>query len=400
MKFLVLGSGGRELAIVKKLSEDYPGCHIFCFPGNIGTSKLAENLNINRNINSYLINFSIVTKIDLVIIGPESFIDRKIVDEMLLYEINVVGPKYEMAKLESDKWYAKKLMMRLDIPTPKTKAFTDPTLAIKFLSECTFPIILKRNGLNGGKGVYILKDYKSAQSKILDIISIDTMVLIEEFVEGEEFSIIFAIYNNEYTLLPPSRDFKKRSLGSNVNTGGMGATTHCPNINKKDLNFIENKIMKKIVSYWKTENLEYNGFLYMGIIKHDNKIKILEFNCRLGDPETQVILPKINSKLFSTWIEKRVLSLSFSDLIYTTKVLVNVNYPYTTDIMVSIPEGNLSFSRMLIYSGLISDSLFKSDAGRVLSIVVSGKNFANISKKLNKKMDNLQGKNTDYRCDI
>ncbi|MDR3281891.1 MAG: phosphoribosylamine--glycine ligase, partial [Endomicrobium sp.] len=306
MNILVVGSGGREHALCCQFSKSPKVNRIYCAPGNAGISQIAENVNIAVSNFDKLVAFAKANKISLTFVGSEVPLSLGIVDHFQAEELRIIGPSKIAARLESSKVYSKEFMQRYDVPTARHKIFKDVNLALKFLGnlESQKKIVIKANGLAGGKGVYICNEKKEAK-KILEQLMIDrilgdagTSVVIEEYIDGQELSYLVFTDGVSYSIMPVSQDHKRiNDNDKGPNTGGMGAyapaTFGTNELNKK----VEDTIIRKVIYGIKSENFDYKGVLYIGIIMDKSTPYVLEFNCRFGDPETQVILPLLDTDL-------------------------------------------------------------------------------------------------------
>lgn len=303
MNVVIIGSGGREHAIAYKLIDSEKLENLYFIPGNPGTQLLGENVILNISDKKSILNFCIQNSIDLVIIGPEKPLVDGLSDMLRDNSINVFGPSSKAARIESEKSYAKWLMKKYNIPTADYVEFNslqyDETLS--YLKTTSFPKVIKADGLAAGKGVIICNSYDSAKQTI-DSIFKDKIfgksgdkIVIEEFLEGEEVSIFAITDGNKYITLPVSQDHKR--IGDNdtgKNTGGMGAYAPVPYMNKKIIKNVETNIISPILKAMVLENNPFSGCLYCGLMISDEKAKVVEFNCRFGDPETQVVLPLLD----------------------------------------------------------------------------------------------------------
>ncbi|MCY7363456.1 MAG: phosphoribosylamine--glycine ligase, partial [Ignavibacteria bacterium] len=309
MKILLIGNGGRENAIAWKIynSESFKksGGKIYTTTGNPGTDKYSEAINISYTEIKKLIEFSEKEKIEFVIVGPEIPLSMGIVDEFQEKKIKIFGPTKSAAEIESSKIFAKKLMEENNIPTAGYKNFSVNEIdnAIKFISECNFPLVFKADGLAAGKGVMIANNKRESEEIIRDFSEGNTVneagfnFIIEEYLDGEEVSV-FAICDGEnFILLPFSQDHKKINDGeTRKNTGGMGAVAPIIKFMTKDITEkIENKIVKPVLKAMTEAGREFKGCLFCGLMIVKGEPFVIEFNCRFGDPETQAVLPLIKS---------------------------------------------------------------------------------------------------------
>ena len=300
MNVLVIGSGGREHAIALKINQSKKLKSLYCIPGNPGTETFALNFTIDVNNHKSIINFCEDKKIDLVVIGPEQPLVDGLSDDLISAGFKVFGPSANAARIESSKAFAKKIMIDASVPTAQYVEFASAQLseAIKYLETINYPIVIKADGLAAGKGVLICSNKSEAESAIREILErrifgdSGDKLIIEEFLVGEEASI-FAITDGErFVCLPAAQDHKRIGDGdTGKNTGGMGAYAPAPIITKELLTVIEIKIIKPVLDQMLSTGNKFVGCLYAGLIITESGPKVIEFNCRFGDPETQVVLP-------------------------------------------------------------------------------------------------------------
>jgi phosphoribosylamine--glycine ligase len=302
MNVVVIGSGGREHALALKLKESSQLDGLFLIPGNPGTKFLGENITINPSDQIKIVEFCKEKKIDLVVIGPEQPLVEGLANILRENQINVFGPNKEAAQIESSKYFAKQVMKEAGVPTAKYLSFTSNMLepASEYLKNKKYPCVIKADGLAAGKGVFVCNETKEAEDA-LSLIFKDKVfgesgekVLVEEFLVGEEVSVFAISDGNEFVCLPASQDHKR--IGDNdtgKNTGGMGAYAPAPIVTPKMFEEIKSKIFYPIIKTLNKRNSTFIGCLYAGLIITDEGIKVIEFNCRFGDPETQVVLPVI-----------------------------------------------------------------------------------------------------------
>jgi phosphoribosylamine--glycine ligase len=308
MNVLIIGSGGREHALALKIKESPTLKKLYLLPGNPGTRFLGENVNLNPSEQIEVVEFCKEKKIDLVVIGPELTLVEGLANVLRENQINVFGPNKEAAQIESSKYFAKQVMKEAGVPTAKYLAFTSNMLAPArdYIKNKKYPCVIKADGLAAGKGVFICNDSKEAE-EALNLIFHDKVfgesgekVLVEEFLVGEEISVFAICDGNEFICLPASQDHKR--IGDNdtgKNTGGMGAYAPAPIVTPKIFEVIKNRIFYPVIQTLLKRNASFIGCLYAGLIITDDGVKVIEFNCRFGDPETQVVLPVIKGNFLS-----------------------------------------------------------------------------------------------------
>ncbi len=303
MKILVIGSGGREHTLVWKISQSPKVSKIFCAPGNAGISHLAQCVDIGEDNIVGLANFAQKMKIDLTIVGPELPLSRGMVDEFDKLGLKIFGPNQKATQIESSKVFSKYLMKKYNIPSANYAVFQDIKKAFDYVKQQAFPLVIKADGLAAGKGVFIVKGIKQAKEALDSLMKKKIFgdagehVVIEEFLEGEEISVL--AFSDGKTVVPmvSSQDHKKIfNKDKGPNTGGMGAYSPVPFYNDLSSKIVLQKILKPTIEGLKTEGREYKGVLYAGLILTKEGPKVLEFNARFGDPETQVSITKIRNR--------------------------------------------------------------------------------------------------------
>jgi phosphoribosylamine--glycine ligase len=304
VKLLVIGSGGREHALVWKLSQSAGVDRIFCAPGNAGTAQLAENVAISANDLPALVRFAKESGVDLTVVGPDDPLAAGIVDLFHTEKLRVFGPTKSAARLESSKIFAKELMREQRIPTATAKTFSESEAAIRYAEQLNFPIVIKADGLALGKGVIIAPDIDTARSTISSMMNegrfgeAGRRIVIEEFLHGTECSLHALVDGKSYRLLETARDHKRIFDGDKgPNTGGMGAFSPANNWNSAMATQFDNKIMRPLLRGLNQHGVEFRGLLFPGLMITTEGARVLEFNCRFGDPETQAILPRMKSDL-------------------------------------------------------------------------------------------------------
>ena len=339
MKILVVGGGGREHAIVRKLSESKRKPEIYVAPGNAGTQQIATNVAISVMDFEVLIDFAKKEKIDLTIIGMDDPLVGGIVDRFEAEGLRVFGPRKNAAILEGSKAFSKDLMKKYDIPTAGYENFNDAKKALKYLDNAKYPIVLKADGLALGKGVLICKDRLEAVSGIEELMTKKSFgdagntIVIEEFLEGREVSVLSFVDGSHYALMTSAQDHKRAKDGDEgLNTGGMGTFSPSPFYTEKIDKYCKEHIYQKTVDAMKAEGREFKGIIFYGLMLTNTGVKVLEYNARFGDPETQVVLPRMENDIvdvFEACIDGTLdkIDLKFEDNAAVCVVLASEGYP-------------------------------------------------------------------------
>ena len=303
MNVLLIGSGGREHALAIKIAESVKLTKLYCAPGNPGIGKVAELVQVNTSDSSAVIEFCKKHFINLVVIGPEQPLVDGLADDLRKNEINVFGPDKEAARIEGDKAFSKWIMKKYDIPTAAYEVFikSDKDKALSYLKTISYPIVIKASGLAAGKGVAICQTQDEAEATVLEYFEDDKFgesghtIVIEEFMDGEEASIFAITDGKDYVVLPSAQDHKRALDGDKgKNTGGMGAYAPAPIVTETLLERIKKEVIEPTLAGMEAEGKRYSGCLYCGLMIKDGKPRVVEFNCRFGDPETQVVLPIVS----------------------------------------------------------------------------------------------------------
>ena len=391
MNILIIGSGGREHAIALKLYEESCNHKLYISPGNGGTSQVGENVNLEISSPQSVVNYCKEKNIDLVLIGPEQPLVDGIADELRSKDILVFGPGKNAARIEGDKKFAKNLMQKYNVPTAEFKSFSkdEYTDAINYLKNGKFPIVLKASGLAAGKGVIIANTFNEAEQALSEMMkesvfgSAGENVVIEEFLEGEELSVFVVTDGKDYVILPPSQDHKRIGEGdTGKNTGGMGAYSPVHFVNDDFIKEIKSNVIRPTLQGLEDNDSKFNGCLYCGLINTKDGIKVIEFNCRFGDPEIQAVLQLIDGN-FSELLKSTALgkvnkaAVKKNNKSAICVVAASGGYPdkYEKGFEINgIPQN--SDKVKIIHAGTKEDEgKILSNGGRVLNIVsISSKN--------------------------
>tara|TARA_Y100000385_G_scaffold232213_1_gene244603 strand:- start:225 stop:1496 length:1272 start_codon:yes stop_codon:yes gene_type:complete len=419
MNVLILGSGGREHALAWKISQSSSCNKLFIAPGNAGTDLVGVNKNINVTDFDAIKHLVIDEEIEMVVVGPEDPLVNGIYDffknDNDLNNVSIIGPSKEGAQLEGSKKFAKEFMQRHNIPTAKYKSFDKDTLqdGCDFLETLSPPYVLKADGLAAGKGVLIIESISEAKSELKSMLLdskfglASSTVVIEEFLDGIELSVFVITNGDTYKILPTAKDYKRIGEGdTGLNTGGMGAVSPVPFVDRFFMEKIEQEIIKPSIEGLKKENISYKGFLFIGLIKVGSEPKVIEYNVRMGDPETEVVIPRIKSDFLNllkgikdgTFSEK---DLNISEDVAATVMLVSGGYPQKYNKGYEITNSENCEGSIVFHAGTKNDEgIVKTNGGRVIAVTSFGKTLEHALTKSNKNAEkiNFQGKN--YRKDI
>jgi phosphoribosylamine--glycine ligase len=413
MNIALIGSGGREHAICLKLHDSKLTNKIYCMPGNAGTTEIAINLNID------FLNFKVLLKtiksykIDIVIVGPELPLVKGIVNFLKKNKIKVFGPNRYAAQLEGSKSFMKSLCKKYNIPTAGFKVCNKKKDIRKFLSTAKMPVVVKADGLAAGKGVMICttkKEVEKFSNKIfLGKFKSSKKLVLEEFLEGEEVSYFLIVDKNNFSFIGSAQDHKR--VGENEegpNTGGMGAYSPAPILNKSLEKKIINTIIKPTLKALKAKKNPYTGFLYVGLIIKKNDPYLIEYNVRMGDPECQVIMPRLKTdfvKIIIAALNNKLnkIKIEWSKDKCMTTVLCARGYPskYSINKIINLKEIKLNQKSFIFHAGTkFKKGFLVSNGGRVLNVTVLGNNFLKIRYKIFKIIKKINWKYGFYRRDI
>ncbi|WP_282178814.1 phosphoribosylamine--glycine ligase [Maribacter stanieri] len=419
MNILILGSGGREHTFAWKLAQSNKLSKLFVAPGNAGTEKIATNIPIGVNDFDAIKKLVLEENIELVFVGPEDPLVNGIHDFFLndqkLNTIAVIGPEKLAATLEGSKEFAKEFMMRHYIPTAQYKSFTSETVedGFKFLEELNPPFVLKADGLAAGKGVVILNDLNEAKIELKSMLvdekfgAASATVVIEEFLDGIELSVFVLTDGDSYKVLPTAKDYKRIGEGdTGLNTGGMGAISPVPFADKAFMDKIEQRIVKPTVEGLKKDNMPYKGFIFIGLIKVGEDPKVIEYNVRMGDPETEVVLPRIQNDMVELLkaVANQTLSnidLKLDDRTATTVMTVSGGYPGSYEKGKEI-KGIESIKDSLVFHAgtTLKDGKVVTNGGRVMAITSFGTDFKSALAQSYINVEKLSFEGMNYRKDL
>ena len=421
MNILILGSGGREHTFAWKIAQS-PLCkNLFVAPGNSGTSEIASNINISVTDFQSIKELVLQKQIDMVVVGPEDPLVQGLHDfflnDAMLKDIAVIGPQKKAAILEGSKEFAKEFLFRHNIPTAAYESFTKETVenGYVFLETLNPPYVLKADGLAAGKGVVILNDLEEAKAELKSMLvdskfgEASDKVVIEEFLDGIELSCFVLTDGKNYKILPTAKDYKRIGEGdTGLNTGGMGAVSPVPFASDEFLNKIEERIVKPTINGFQKDNLPYKGFVFIGLIKVGDDPKVIEYNVRMGDPETEVVLPRLKNDfveillaISNETLDKMTIEIEIDERAATTVMLVSGGYPEAYEKGKEITGIENIIDSISFHAGAtIKDNKIVTSGGRVMAITSYGKTYKEAIKKSYQNIEKLHFDKMYYRKDI
>jgi phosphoribosylamine--glycine ligase len=419
MNILLLGSGGREHALAWKMLQSNKCQNLYVAPGNAGTNTIATNIELNPNDFEAVKKAVIENQINLVVIGPEDPLVNGIYDffknDAKLNQIPVIGPSKIGAQLEGSKEFAKEFLVKNNIPTAKYESFTPATVenGCKFLETLEAPYVLKADGLAAGKGVLILNDLEEAKAELRSMLvdakfgNASSKVVIEEFLDGIELSCFVLTDGKNYKVLPTAKDYKRIGEGdTGLNTGGMGAVSPVPFADAVLLEKIETRIVKPTIQGLQNDNIDYKGFVFIGLINVKGEPMVIEYNVRMGDPETEVVMPRLKSDLVEIFeaISKQELdkiTLEIDERSATTIMVVSGGYPEEYEKGKEISGLELIEDSIVFHAGTkLENGKVVSNGGRVLAVTSYGNSFEEAIKKSYQNISKLHFDKMNYRKDI
>lgn len=419
MKVLLLGSGGREHALAWKIAQSSILDELFIAPGNAGTKQHGKNVAISPTDFEAIKQFVLDNSIEMVVVGPEEPLVNGIYDFFItdekLKKIPVIGPSKFGAQLEGSKDFAKAFMARHKIPTAKYATFTVDNLqeGYDFLKSMKPPYVLKADGLAAGKGVLIINDLKEAQSELKSMLEhqkfgqASSKVVIEQFLDGIELSVFVITDGESFKLLPEAKDYKRIGEGdTGLNTGGMGAVSPVPFADAAFMDKVHNRIIVPTIKGLKSEGIAYKGFVFFGLINVKGDPYVIEYNCRMGDPETEVVIPRLKSDILDLFegVATNTLSerdIQFIDKSATTVMMVSGGYPEAYEKGKSIYGLNTVAESLVFHAGTTSDGpSILTAGGRVLAVTSYGKNIDTALEKSYDSIAKISFDNAYFRKDI
>ncbi|MGY5845941.1 phosphoribosylamine--glycine ligase [Salegentibacter sp. HM20] len=419
MKILILGSGGREHTFAYKISQSPKCSKLFVAPGNAGTAEIAENIDLKVTDFERIKNFVLQENIEMLIVGPEDPLVEGISDffaeDESLKQVKVIGPSKRGALLEGSKERAKEFMAMHNIPTAAYESFTEKSLEAgkKFLETLKPPYVLKADGLAAGKGVLILNDLDEAKSELENMLAnkkfgeASAKVVIEEFLDGIELSVFVLTDGKNYKILPTAKDYKRIGEGdTGLNTGGMGAISPVPFADAELMEKIEQRIVKPTVDGLSKEEIDYKGFIFIGLIKVGDEPKVIEYNVRMGDPETEVVLPRLKSDLVEI-LDKLAqgkldeANIEIDERSAVTVMLVSGGYPETYEKGKQITGLEKVEDSIVFHAGTaMKDTRLVTNGGRVIALTSFGKDYKEALKKSYQNAQNVHFDKMYFRKDL
>ena len=416
MKVLVIGGGGREHALVWKITQSPKVSKIYCAPGNAGISQLAQRIDINADNIEGLVDFAQKEKIDLTVVGPELALSKGIVNEFNRKGLRIFGPSKKATEIESSKVFSKYLMKKYNIPTANYQVFQNSEKAFDYIKQQTFPLVIKADGLAAGKGVFIVKDLVQARDALDALMEekkfgeAGRQVVIEEFLEGEEVSIL--VFCDEKTVVPmvSSQDHKKIfDNDRGPNTGGMGAYSPVPFCNHKSEEMVLQKILIPVIKGLQKEDREYKGVIYAGLVLTKEGPKVLEFNARFGDPETQAVLPRLETDLIEILLavvegNLSKVNIKWKDKAAVCVILASGGYPgkyQKGKVIYGFEKLENKKDIIVFHAGTkLQEGKIVTAGGRVLGVTAWDDTISKAKDKAYKGVEKIYFENMYYRKDI
>lgn len=418
MNILILGSGGREHAFAAQLSKSAHCRNLFVAPGNAGTAKIANNVDLSVTDFEAIKDFVLQEDIRMLVVGPEDPLVLGIQDffanDKALKEVIVIGPSKRGALLEGSKQRAKEFMAMYNIPTAAYESFTAKSLEAgkSFLETLSPPYVLKADGLAAGKGVLILQELEEAKEELENMLtqqkfgSAGNTVVIEEFLDGIELSVFVLTDGENYVTLPTAKDYKRIGEGdTGLNTGGMGAISPVPFADEIFMEKVEQRIIKPTIEGIKKEQITYKGFVFIGLIKVGEEPYVIEYNVRMGDPETEAVLPRIESDLVEVFQKTGAgklneVSLEINPEAAVTVMLVSGGYPEAYEKGMEITGLEQVVDSVVFHAGTKENSGIRTNGGRVLAVTSFGKDYREALKKSYQNAEKIHFDRMYYRKDI
>ncbi len=418
MNILILGSGGREHAFAWKMQQSSKCDDIFIAPGNAGTAQIGTNVAIDVNDFPAIKTFVLANKIEMVVVGPEVPLVLGIWDFFAnddeLKGVFVLGPSKAGAEMEGSKAFSKKFMAEFDIPTAGYREFSGEEVeeGVAYIATQTPPIVLKADGLAAGKGVLILSTIEEAQAELREMLggkfgTASSRVVIEQFLDGIEFSVFVLTDGKDYKILPVAKDYKRIGEGdTGLNTGGMGAVSPPPFVDEAMMKMVEERIVQPTIKGIHTRGMKYDGFVFIGLIRVNGEPYVIEYNCRMGDPETEVVLPRLENDLVDLFLAVRDGKLAEQEIkedkrAATTIFLVSGGYPEAYEKGKEMTGFDGIKDSILFHAGTKeTEGKVVTNGGRVLAVTSYGETFQDALTISNKNAAKVNFAGRNYRTDI
>ncbi|QCK16455.1 phosphoribosylamine--glycine ligase [Mangrovivirga cuniculi] len=420
MNILVVGSGGREHALSWKIAESKHCDQLFIAPGNAGTENIGKNISLNISNHNEVADFILDKEIGMIVVGPEAPLVEGLSDSLKsdkrLSDLIVIGPEKAGAELEGSKDFSKQFMLRNNIPTAKAQTFSKDNIeeAYKYLESLSAPYVLKADGLAAGKGVVIAQSMEEAKDTLKEMLvdakfgDASSQVLIEEFLSGIELSVFVLTNGKQYVVLPEAKDYKRIGEGDKgLNTGGMGAISPVPFAQGDFMNKVEEQVIKPTIEGLNKENIPYQGFIFIGLMNVDGNPYVIEYNVRMGDPETEAVIPRIKSDLVEAFIATNEHSLNQYKLeidqdTTATVILVSGGYPESYEKGKAINGLNEDHEATIFHAGTKSseDGSVLTSGGRVLALTGKGNSMDEALQKAYSSAKKISWDKMYFRKDI
>lgn len=418
MKVLLLGNGGREHTFAWKISQSKHCDHLYIAPGNAGTDQLGTNVDLSPSDFDAVRSFVLKNDINIVIVGPEAPLVDGIVDffqeDEALSQLAIIGPNKEAAQLEGSKAFAKQFMKDMLIPTAAYREFTNDTReeGLAYIRQHSYPVVLKADGLAAGKGVLICQQAEEAQQAFNEMLDgkfgqASKKVVVEQFLKGIEFSVFVLTDGENYILLPEAKDYKRIGEGdTGLNTGGMGSVSPVSFVDEQLMDTVEKTIIRPTIDGLNERGIVYKGFIFFGLIVVEGEPFVIEYNCRMGDPETQVVFPRLKNDLMEVFQamesgQLATVKVEVDKRAAAAVILVSGGYPETYEKGKKIEGLNEINNSIIFHAGTKKDgNAVVSNGGRVLAVTSFGDTFQEALRQSYLNVDKINFEKKNFRTDI